>query len=96
MRSGIIIAPSLAYMERAYFDARQSGWSREQQRNPLFVEREVEELKRAGVAPDHIVVLPPPVGSTYEESVVLRNFAVEHKLRSLQVVTSAYHSRRAW
>jgi phytoene dehydrogenase-like protein len=28
-QSGIIIAPSLAYMERAYFDARQHGWSRE-------------------------------------------------------------------
>jgi phytoene dehydrogenase-like protein len=26
--SGIIIAPSLAYMEQAYFDARTSGWSR--------------------------------------------------------------------
>ena len=26
--SGIIIAPSLAYMERAYFDARTDGWSR--------------------------------------------------------------------
>ena len=26
--SGIIIAPSLAYMERAYFDAKLSGWSR--------------------------------------------------------------------
>ena len=26
--SGIIIAPSLAYMERAYFDARTFGWSR--------------------------------------------------------------------
>jgi phytoene dehydrogenase-like protein len=25
--AGIIIAPSLAYMERAYFDARTSGWS---------------------------------------------------------------------
>jgi len=27
--SGIIMAPSLAYMERAYFDARTRGWSRE-------------------------------------------------------------------
>jgi len=27
--SGIIIAPSLAYMERAYMDARTDGWSRE-------------------------------------------------------------------
>jgi phytoene dehydrogenase-like protein len=26
--AGIIIAPSLAYMERAYFDARLHGWSR--------------------------------------------------------------------
>jgi phytoene dehydrogenase-like protein len=29
LRSGIIVGPSLAYMERAYFDARQYGWSRE-------------------------------------------------------------------
>jgi len=28
-KSGIILAPSLAYMERAYFDARTHGWSRE-------------------------------------------------------------------
>ena len=29
LKSGIIIAPTLAYMERAYFDARLDGWSRE-------------------------------------------------------------------
>ncbi|HLH87152.1 MAG TPA: NAD(P)/FAD-dependent oxidoreductase [Xanthobacteraceae bacterium] len=28
LTAGIIMAPSLAYMERAYHDARQSGWSR--------------------------------------------------------------------
>ena len=27
--AGIVIAPSLAYMDRAYADARQHGWSRE-------------------------------------------------------------------
>lgn len=27
--SGIVLAPSLAYMERAYFDARTAGWSRQ-------------------------------------------------------------------
>ena len=26
--SGIVVAPSLAYMERAYFDAKSTGWSR--------------------------------------------------------------------
>lgn len=29
LTAGIIIAPSLAYMDRAYLDARQHGWSRE-------------------------------------------------------------------
>jgi len=29
VRSGIIMAPSLAYMERAYFDARQLGYARQ-------------------------------------------------------------------
>jgi phytoene dehydrogenase-like protein len=29
LRSGIIVAPSLAYMERAFFDARELGWSKE-------------------------------------------------------------------
>jgi phytoene dehydrogenase-like protein len=29
LTSGIILAPSLAYMERAYHDARRDGWSRE-------------------------------------------------------------------
>lgn len=28
-RSGIIMAPSMAYMETAFFDAKQNGWSRE-------------------------------------------------------------------
>ena len=28
LRSGIVMAPSLDYMERAYFDAKSSGWSR--------------------------------------------------------------------
>jgi phytoene dehydrogenase-like protein len=26
--AGIVVAPSLAYMEKAYFDARQTGWSK--------------------------------------------------------------------
>jgi phytoene dehydrogenase-like protein len=29
LASGIVLAPSLAFMERAYFDARTAGWSRE-------------------------------------------------------------------
>lgn len=29
LSSGIILAPSLDYMDRAYLDARAQGWSRE-------------------------------------------------------------------
>ncbi|HZH32731.1 MAG TPA: YdcF family protein [Pyrinomonadaceae bacterium] len=72
------------------------GWSVEQQRNPSFVERAAAELKRAGVPPERILVLPSPVNATYEEAVLLRSYAERQGLRSLLVVTSAYHSRRAW
>ena len=46
LRSGIIMAPSLRYMERAYFDARRKGWSRE----PI-VEMLVPSLVDASLAP---------------------------------------------
>jgi phytoene dehydrogenase-like protein len=46
LRSGIVMAPSLGYMERAYFDARREGWSRE----PI-VEMLVPSLVDATLAP---------------------------------------------
>jgi uncharacterized SAM-binding protein YcdF (DUF218 family) len=76
-------------------DSTIGGWSEHEQRNPSFAERAVEELRRAGVGAEQIEVLPAEVTSTYEEAVALRDYAVAHKLRSLLVVTSSYHSRRA-
>jgi uncharacterized SAM-binding protein YcdF (DUF218 family) len=72
-----------------------SGWSNELQRNPLFVERAAEELRRAGVAGAQVETLPQAVSSTHDEAVLLRQYAEAHGLRSVLVVTSAYHSRRA-
>jgi phytoene dehydrogenase-like protein len=46
LRAGIIIAPSLAYMERAYFEARLKGWSRE----PI-IELLIPSLVDASLAP---------------------------------------------
>ncbi len=46
LRSGIIVGPSLAYMERAYFDARRDGWSRE----PI-VEMLIPSLVDSSLAP---------------------------------------------
>lgn len=76
-------------------DTMIGPWSQEQQRNPTFTERAVEELRRAGVPPERIEVLPQPVASTYDEAVLLRQWAVARGLRSVLVVTSSYHARRA-
>lgn len=76
-------------------DNEQGGWSEASQRNPFFVERAIDELVSAGVPRAAIEVIPAPVTSTYEEARVLREYALTHNLRTLLVVTSAYHSRRA-
>jgi len=72
-----------------------SGWSAAQERNPLFVERAADELRRRGVPAEKIEVVPGTVSSTYDEAVHLREYAGRRGLRSIQVVTSAYQSRRA-
>ena len=76
-------------------DNQPAGWSNELQRNPLFIEREAEELRRAGVPDDEIEMLPQTVSSTHDEALLLREYAEAHGLHSLLIVTSAYHSRRA-
>jgi uncharacterized SAM-binding protein YcdF (DUF218 family) len=76
-------------------DNLRGGWNGEQQRNPYFVEREAEELRRAGVPAAQVEALPEPVASTYDEAVRMRAYASERGVGSVVVVTSAYHSRRA-
>lgn len=76
-------------------DDARGGWSSAQQRNPYFVERAVEELQRGGVPAQSIEVLPRAVNATYDEAVLLREYATTRGVRSLLVITSGYHSRRA-
>ncbi|MDQ2920216.1 MAG: YdcF family protein [Acidobacteriota bacterium] len=76
-------------------DNLKSGWSAESERNPLFVERAVDELKRRGVPAEKIEIVPAAVSSTHDEAVRMREYAGEKKLGSILVVTSAYQSRRA-
>lgn len=76
-------------------DNLRGGWDSVKQRNTYFVEREAEELRRAGVPGAHIEALPEPVASTYDEAVRLRAYAAQQGIASVVVVTSAYHSRRA-
>jgi uncharacterized SAM-binding protein YcdF (DUF218 family) len=76
-------------------DGQRGGWSNTEQRNPFFVERAARELNLGGVPAERIEVLPGIVSSTYEEAASLRSLAASRGLRSVLVVTSAYHSRRA-
>ena len=76
-------------------DGRRGGWSNAERRNPYFVERAAEELRRAGVPAERIEILPRAVTGTHDEALLLREYAVARGARSLSVVTSAYHSRRA-
>ena len=76
-------------------DNLRGEWSSSEQRNPFFHERARNNLLVLGVPADRVEVIPQPVTNTYDEAEVLRKYAVAHGLRSLLVVTSAYHSRRA-
>jgi uncharacterized SAM-binding protein YcdF (DUF218 family) len=76
-------------------DGQRGGWSAAEQRNPLFVERAAEELRRGGVPEASVVRLGGVVGSTYEEAVRVREFAAREGLRSVVAVAGAYQSRRA-
>lgn len=76
-------------------DGVSGPWSFEKERNPTFTEIEAEELRTAGVPAESIEVLSQQVSSTYDEAVLLRDYAQGRGLRSILIVTSAYHSRRA-
>jgi len=76
-------------------DGERSGWSSAEQRNPLFSELAAAELVRAGVPAEKIEFVAPLVSNTYDEAQAVRDYAAARNLRSLLIVTSAYHSRRA-
>ena len=76
-------------------DDQQGGWSRSEQRNLYFHEIAIRQLSRLGVPRENVEVVTPPVTSTWDEGTVLRDYAKNHNLGSILIVTSSYHSRRA-
>jgi len=76
-------------------DGQQGGWSSAEQRNPYFYERTLAELSRLEVPSQSIEVLRPTVHSTWDEATLVNEYAKTHNLRSIVIVTSSYHSRRA-
>lgn len=76
-------------------DHTRGGWSSALQTNPYFVDRAAEELTNHGVPAERIRIVPGVATSTHSETVIVKDFAAEQGLRSVLIVTSAYHSRRA-
>ena len=76
-------------------DHRQGGWDNTRQRNPFFFERAMDELIKAGVPQEKIGVVPGFAESTRDESVIVGSYAQSKGFRSVLIITSAYHSRRA-
>ncbi len=77
-------------------DGEQSGWSNVEKRNPPFVELARNSLIAAGVPPENIEILEPAVTGTIYEARILLEKAKSANLRSVLIVTSAYHTRRAF
>jgi uncharacterized SAM-binding protein YcdF (DUF218 family) len=76
-------------------DHMRGGWSSALQRNPYFVERATDELIKEGVPAEKIRIVPGLASSTHDEALLIKDYATTQGLRSILVVTSAYHSRRA-
>lgn len=77
-------------------DHLMGGWDNDLQRNPYYVERAKWLLMKQGVPEDRIEILPGRVSGTDDEANALSKYLQRHKLNSVLLVTSAYHSRRAY
>ena len=72
------------------------GWSNLHQRNLLSFERAMILLKEAGVAESAVTIVNQPVSGTHDEAVVVHQLCQANRLQSVLLVTSGYHSRRAY
>ena len=76
-------------------DHTRGGWSSAVQTNPFFVDRAIDELTKQGVPAERIRIVPGVAASTQSEAVIVKDYAASQGLRSILIITSAYHSRRA-
>ncbi len=77
-------------------DGERGGWSKKEKRNPSYAEIARSELIKQGVPAESIEILQPPVTGTIYEARVLAETVKTKNLESILLVTSAYHTRRAF
>ena len=76
-------------------DGELAGWSAAEERNPSFVELAKRSLAEQGVPSESITILDSNVTGTIDEARGFAKMAAEKGYRSVLIVTSAYHTRRA-
>ena len=76
-------------------DGERGGWMKNEQTNVPYLELEKRELVGAGVPAEAITVLNEIVTGTDEEAKELSKNLDPYSIKSVVVVTSAYHSRRS-
>ncbi len=76
-------------------DGGEAGWSQTENRNPKFVELARRSLVGHGVPSESIIEMDSDVSGTNEEAEAFENEAAKRGWKSVLIVTSAYHSRRA-
>lgn len=76
-------------------DGVLSRWSRRYQRNLYNIEWARDYLVSAGVNPSRIIMLPHGNSGTIFEAFAVRELVTQNGMKSLILVTSDYHSRRA-
>lgn len=76
-------------------DGGRAGWSREEQGNLPYVELARQQLLAQGVPYQAIEILASEVSGTVMEAELLGKHVAERRWKSLLIVTSAYHTRRA-
>ncbi len=76
-------------------DGTKAGWSKREKRNPPYVELAEQSLIGQGVPAENIEILPTVTEGTHDEAELLAKTAKERGIKSILLVTSAYHTRRA-
>lgn len=76
-------------------DGGFAGWSQEEQRNPPFVYLAKQELVKLGVPAQSIEIVKPAGSGTIYEARYIRSLISQRKWKSVELVTSGYHTRRA-
>jgi len=78
-------------------DGEQTGWSRAEKRNIPYVEMAQRNLIALGVPAEDIEIIKPLGSGTIYEAQLFREKARQENLKTVLLVTSAYHTRRvAW